>query len=129
MCATRQPWLSYVTFAENSKAAYTVMRDSAFDMYVNPLSATTPQTLHVLFLHELGHVYGLQHTQSDSIMGYAMWKQADGQYYQEIDYLNFTRADVDEMIRTELDYERRQHLVYLQQPPTLTSQRSGLCRL
>ena len=72
-----------------------------FDMFFDPSSFSTVQTFHFALLHELGHVYGLNHPNPtmDTIMGRPMLQRPDGSYRQERVYLSLTKYDVLALFR------------------------------
>ena len=72
-----------------------------FDVYLDPDWVTTPEMLHLLLLHELGHVMGLEHpeTKEDSVMGYAV-HSSDGTAAtaeQETKILHLTKNDISNL--------------------------------
>jgi hypothetical protein len=67
-----------------------------FDMKLNSRIYKTPESLYMSILHEMGHVFGLNHPSNfeDSVMGKALVKNPDGTYVQEFKYFTLTKPDV-----------------------------------
>jgi hypothetical protein len=106
-----------------------------FDMVLDPKWIQTPEMLHLLLLHELGHVMGLQHPPqpTDTVMGYVVQLNEFNMPVQEQDVLHLTRQDVKDIyLHSFVHYTSLQSLV-LQQlhqlagngaiPHTLSEQR------
>ena len=108
-------------------------------MYIGSMKFKTSMTLRVLLLHEFGHVYGLEHPADDidSIMGYSAIMIDDQYIMDEIETMELTWHDVDQLMvmsrrharkhgQSSFDYHQwREMMINL--PFTLTEQRT-LCR-
>jgi len=76
--------------------------DSAI-IRINPSCVQSHETLRVLLLHEIGHVYGMVHGDSDglnwlepadTIMNYVLIRENSGRCLQEVNMLDYTTFDV-----------------------------------
>lgn len=129
-------YYSYFYFTDNvpHQPAYTVLSNMRpqFEVVIDLKAASTPETLHLLLLHEIGHVYGLDHISNPStVMGYALQATdiTQQQYFQEINFFRLTTLDLEELIRTEPNTRHVEELQALARaaPPTLSVQRIKKC--
>lgn len=67
-----------------------------FDIVIDPEWVQTPEMLHLLLLHELGHVMGLEHPAqpADTVMGYVVQVNNGGIVQQETTLLHLTKIDI-----------------------------------
>ena len=73
--------------------------DSAI-IRINPSCIQSPETLRILLLHEIGHVYGMIHGDNDgfrpadTVMNYVLVRENTGRCLQEVNMLYYTALDV-----------------------------------
>lgn len=103
---------------------------NTFAVTIDLTTCKTLQTIHVLLLHEIGHVMGLEHVSSpDGIMSYQFLMQENLSFLQEMVFLSLTKQDIEEISRTEIsDYHAHElDRAFAEAPSSLSSQRIIKC--
>ena len=94
-----------IRMATSGQPAYTILHMRydvlppvvvEYDMVLDPVWVQTPEMLHLLLLHEFGHVMGLEHPKNpaDTVMGYSVKVNEDGIVQQERVTLHLTKTDI-----------------------------------
>lgn len=136
-----QGGVNYILFVDQAiHPAFTVLspETNSFLITIDLSAAQTPQTIHVLLLHELGHTYGLLDSRNpESIMGYRFLKKGkkEGEeaekefYFQEVNFLVLTRWDLQKLFIVSAPQHTQEILQAIETAPsTLSQQREINCR-
>jgi len=82
-----------IGYAHTSTAAMTTLvymgnRIDRFKISIDPTYSYSEETLHIILMHELGHVYGLEHPfpHVDSVMGYTVNYDAQENMFLQLTY-------------------------------------------
>jgi hypothetical protein len=126
--------INYFVFVDEAEhPAFTVLypETNNFLVSVDTSAAQTPQTIHALLLHEIGHTLGLPHSRDpQSIMGYFfLKKEKKNVFYQEVNYLSLTKRDLQKILLLSSPLQQADVLRAIEEAPsTLSEQREINCR-
>jgi len=127
--------ISYVDFVDGAEhPAFTTLfpETNNFLVVIDISAAQTPQTIHVLLLHEIGHTFGIKDSRDpESVMGYH-FLQKEGEetnYFQEVNFLMLTKRDLQKLFLLSASEQEEAVLQALDiAPTTLSQQRKIKCR-
>jgi hypothetical protein len=125
--------INYFDFVDGAEhPAFTVLypETNNFLVSIDTSAAQTPQTIHVLLLHEIGHTFGLYDSRDpQSVMGYRFLTKENNLFYQEVNYLALTKRDLQKILLLSSPLQQADVLQAIDDAPsTLSQQRTINCR-
>lgn len=119
---TQRDGYNTVRMAPSGQPAYTILHMRydlmppvvvEYDMVFDPGWVKTPEMLHLLLLHEFGHVMGLEHPKNpaDTVMGYSVKINDDGIVQQERVTIHLTKTDICNLYLHSIVFGMHEHRI------------------